>query len=87
MSLQRVNGEIVIMRSKLSEWQADSTNEWLTAAEAAQYFKVSQFTLLQWVRERKVPAHKLPGIRRCIWRFLRPELDAILATSSANRLL
>jgi hypothetical protein len=31
--------------------------EWLTAIEAAQYLKVKPRTLLQWVRERKIPAH------------------------------
>jgi hypothetical protein len=38
--------------------------------------------LFQWVRERKIPAHQLSGVRRCVWRFLRPELDAMLSPSS-----
>jgi excisionase family DNA binding protein len=59
-------------------------NEWLTAAEAAHHLKVKPRTLLQWVRERKVPAHKLSGVRRCVWRFLKPELDAMLFPSSAG---
>jgi excisionase family DNA binding protein len=58
--------------------------EWLTANEAAQYLKVKPRTLLQWARERKIPAHKLSGVQRCVWRFLRPELDAILVPSSAD---
>ena len=58
--------------------------EWLTANEAAQYLKVKPRTLLQWARERKIPAHKLSGARRCVWRFLQPELDAILCSSSAD---
>jgi excisionase family DNA binding protein len=58
--------------------------EWLTANEAAQYLKVKPRTLLQWARERKIPAHKLSGVQRCVWRFLRPELDAILIPSSAD---
>jgi excisionase family DNA binding protein len=58
--------------------------EWLTANEAAAYLKVKPRTLLQWVREMKVPAHRLSGTHRCVWRFLRPELDAILCPSSAE---
>jgi excisionase family DNA binding protein len=58
--------------------------EWLTANEAAQYLKVKTRTLLQWVRERKIPAHRLSGTHRCVWRFLRPELDAMLGLSSAD---
>lgn len=59
-------------------------NEWLTANEAAAYLKVKPRTLLQWARERKIPAHQLSGVSRRVWRFLRPELDAMLASSSAG---
>jgi len=59
-------------------------NEWLTSNEAARYLKVKPRTLLQWARERKVPAHRLSGVQRCVWRFLRPELDAMLGSSSAD---
>ena len=58
--------------------------EWLTANEAAQYLKVKPRTLLQWARERKIPAHRLSGVRRCVWRFRKHELDAILCSSSAD---
>lgn len=58
--------------------------EWLTANEAAQYLKVKPRTLLQWAREKKIPSHKLSGVERCVWRFLRPELDAMLRLSSAD---
>src|ERR1039458_3104381 len=58
--------------------QVDMETEWLTANEAAQYLKVKPRTLLQWVRERKIPAHRLSGVRRCVWRFRKYELDAIL---------
>ena len=57
--------------------QAAQSN-WLTASEAAGYLKVKPRTLLQRVRDRKVPAHKLSGTKRCVWRFLKPELDAML---------
>lgn len=56
---------------------------WLTANEAARYLKVKPRTLLQWTREKKVPAHKLSGTKRCVWRFLKAELDAMLFPSSA----
>ena len=58
--------------------------EWLTAAEAAQYLKVKPRTLVQWAREKKVPAHPLSGIQRRVWRFLKHELDAMLGPSSAD---
>jgi len=64
--------------------QADMETEWLTANEAAQYLKVKPRTLLQWVRERKIPAHRLSGVQRCVWRFRKHELDAILCSSSAD---
>ena len=59
-------------------------NEWLTTNEAAEYLKVKPRTLLQWTREKKIPAHKLSGVQRRVWRFLRPELDAMLMPSSAG---
>ena len=58
--------------------------EWLTATEAAQYLKVKPRTLLQWARDSKIPAHKLSGVQRCVWRFLKTELDAMLMPSSAG---
>jgi excisionase family DNA binding protein len=59
-------------------------NEWLTLNEAAAYLKIQPRTLAVWARQKKVPAHRLSGIQRCIWRFLRPELDAMLCVSSAD---
>ena len=56
--------------------------EWLTLNEAATYLKVKPRTLAQWVRERKVPGHRLSGTKRCIWRFLQSELDGMLTSSS-----
>lgn len=59
-------------------------HEWLTLNEAAAYLKINPRTLALWARQKKVPAHRLSGIRRCIWRFLRPELDGMLGLSSAD---
>jgi excisionase family DNA binding protein len=59
-------------------------NEWLTLNEAASYLKIKRRTLALWVRQKKVPAHRLSGVQRCIWRFLRPELDAMLGLSPAG---
>lgn len=58
--------------------------EWLTAREAAEYLKVRPRTLLLWARQGKVPGHRLSGIQRCIYRFLRHELDLMLGLSSAE---
>jgi excisionase family DNA binding protein len=52
--------------------------EWLTSAEAARHLKVKPRTLLLWVRQGKVKAYKLSGIKRHVWRFLRADLDAAL---------
>jgi excisionase family DNA binding protein len=59
-------------------------SKWLTGREAAAYLRVNHRTLLQWARQGKIPAHKLSGIRRCAWRFLKSELDAMLGVSSAD---
>jgi excisionase family DNA binding protein len=61
-----------------------SWKQWLTGREAAQYLRVNHRTVLLWARQGKIPAHRLSGIRRCVWRFLRPELDAIPGLSSAG---
>ncbi len=57
--------------------------EWLTLKEAAAYLKIERRTLALWARQGRVPAHRLSGVQRCIWRFLRNELDAMLLASSA----
>lgn len=62
----------------------NARSQWLTAREAAHYLNVKRRTLLLWVRQGKIPAHRLSGVRRCVWRFLRAELDAMLLTSSAG---
>jgi len=58
-------------------------NEWLTATEVAQYLKVKPRTVLKWAKEGRIPGHPLSGTRRITWRFLRNELDAMLASPSA----
>jgi excisionase family DNA binding protein len=58
--------------------------EWLTLDEAASYLKIQPRTLALWARQKKVPAHRLSGVQRYIWRFLRHELDAMLGVSSAD---
>jgi excisionase family DNA binding protein len=57
--------------------------EWLTLNEAACYLKIERRTLALWARQGKVPAHRLSGVERCVWRFLANELDAMLLASSA----
>ena len=53
-------------------------SEWLTAQEAAKYLKIKTRTLLLWVRQGKVKAFALSGIRRRVWRFRLQDLDAAL---------
>jgi excisionase family DNA binding protein len=57
-------------------------NPWLTLQEAASYIKVRPRTLALWARRGTVPAHRLSGIKRHVWRFLRAELDAMLTEPS-----
>jgi excisionase family DNA binding protein len=57
--------------------------EWLTAKEAGQHLKVKTRTILKWAKEGRIPGHPLSGSRRVTWRFLRSELDAMLALPSA----
>jgi excisionase family DNA binding protein len=58
--------------------EAAETSEWLTAAEAAAYFKVKSRSLLLWVRQGKIQAYALTGTQRRVWRFRKEDLDATL---------
>jgi excisionase family DNA binding protein len=51
---------------------------WLTAEEAAKHLKVKTRTLLLWVRQGKMKAFALSGIKRRVWRFRQQDLDAAL---------
>jgi excisionase family DNA binding protein len=57
------------------------TSDWLTAKAAAESLKVSHRSVVKWARSGRIPAHRLCGGRHT-WRFLRSELDAMLAASS-----
>lgn len=57
--------------------------EWLTANEAAAYLKVKPRTVLKWAKTGRIPAYPLSGKKRVTWRFLKSELDAMLARPSA----
>ena len=59
----------------------DLQSEWLTVAEAAKYLKVKSRTLLLWVRQGKVKAFALSGMKRHVWRFRKTDLDAALLES------
>jgi excisionase family DNA binding protein len=52
--------------------------EWMTASEAAAYLKTEPRSLLRLVREGKLPAHRLSGTKRYVYRFLSRDLDAAL---------
>jgi len=57
--------------------------EWLTANEAALHLKIKPRTVLKWAKTGRIPAHPLSGKKRVRWRFLKSELDAMLALPSA----
>lgn len=52
--------------------------QWVTVAEAAAHLRVKPRTILVWAKTGRIPAHKLSGLQRCTWRFLRDELDAFM---------
>jgi excisionase family DNA binding protein len=56
---------------------------WLTSNEVSRYLKVKPRTVLKWAKEGRIPAHPLSGSKRITWRFLKAELDAMLALPSA----
>ena len=60
---------------------------WLTAEEAAQYLRIKRRTLLLWVRQGKIKAYKLSGTKRCVWRFLRQDLDAVLTAACSSSVI
>ncbi len=49
---------------------------WLTREEAADYMRVSPYTIDRWVRDERLPRHRIDGIRSA--RFRRDELDALV---------
>jgi excisionase family DNA binding protein len=57
---------------------AMTSQEWLTAEEAAKYLKVKTRSLLLWVRQGKLQAYALSGTRRRVWRFRQQDLDSAL---------
>jgi excisionase family DNA binding protein len=67
----------------IREWSFTVSTEWLTAKEAAQHLRVKPRTILKWAKERRIPAHPLSGSKRVTWRFIKSELDAMLALPSA----
>jgi len=69
------------MSTPPSQLEASLTAEWLTAKEAAKYLKVRPRTLLLWVRQGKLQAFALSGIKRHVWRFRKQDLDAALFES------
>ena len=54
------------------------SEEWMTASEAASYLKTERRSLLRLVREGKVPAYKLSGTKRHVYRFLARDLDTAI---------
>ena len=62
-----------------------TSTEWLTSQQAANYLSVNPRTLLAWARRGHIKGYILSGTSRITWRFLRSDLDATL--SSASRAL
>jgi len=58
-----------------------NTSSWLTPKEGAAHLKVKPRTLLLWVRQGKLKAYPLSGVKRRIWRFRKEDLDAAVMAS------
>jgi len=56
-------------------------NEYLTFEEAIAFLNTTRSTLYRWLREEKVPAHKL-GRQ---WRFLRTELQVYRGSGERSK--
>jgi excisionase family DNA binding protein len=78
MAAARRNGRV----STPFDMETNIQSAWLTAKEAARYLKVKPRTLLLWVRQGKVRAFALSGIKRHVWRFRQADLDAVLQESN-----
>jgi len=68
-----------------SELDIVPQSEWLTVREAAAYLKVKPRTLLLWIRQQKVKAYVLSGIKRRVWRLRKENLDAVMLASAVLR--
>ncbi len=58
--------------------------EWLTAAEAADYVKFNRRSFLRLVRNGEIRGYVLCGTRRRVWRFRKCDLDAMLLARSVG---
>lgn len=52
------------------------TDKYLTRQEAAEYLRISVASLDRYVRQGKLPRHRLAGTRTA--RFIKEELDALV---------
>jgi excisionase family DNA binding protein len=52
------------------------SSPWMTREEAAEYLRVSPFTLDRWVRQGRLQRHRIDGLRSA--RFRQSELDALV---------
>jgi excisionase family DNA binding protein len=78
MSQRVVGNEKDVEEETLSTWRRGDT---LDVAEAASYLKMHPATLMSKARQGVIPGAK-PGKR---WVFLRPDLDAYVRSSYADR--
>ena len=53
---------------------------WISLEEVAQHLGVSQDTIHRWIRNRKMPAHKVGRL----WKFKVSQVDLWVQTDGAN---
>ena len=46
-------------------------DNWISIVDAASYLGVKVVTLRKWIKEKKIPAHKIGKL----WKFKKSELD------------
>ncbi|MDR3305386.1 MAG: helix-turn-helix domain-containing protein [Clostridiales Family XIII bacterium] len=51
---------------------SESAEKWLSMNEIAQHLGISRDTVLTWIKDKKMPAHKIGRI----WKFQASEVDA-----------
>ena len=62
----------------------EADEEWLTAAEAADYVKFNRRSFLRRVRNGEIRGYVLCGTKRRVWRFRKCDLDAMLLARSVG---
>jgi len=59
-------------------------SKYLSVKYIAKHFKVTERTVYNWIRLKKIPAHKNPLSKK--WFILRTDFDVLDAASGGNKI-